>query len=226
MVAESVDPSFMEALRENGFYCSTDSKTFETFDSLYDYDLYPTWKSVLVGERPLSDYVTLLNHQHSKFNRNDYKLRFFENHDQERIFNLVSESKAKTWIAFMFFLKGWILIFNGIETKSKKLPDLFNKDVIEFDNTDDEMVLFIKELIGIKHSFDDKVIKQFEVKLIEGVITINYTFRNTDEEWLGLFDVDQVGVFNLEGNYSDLKTDDKYKGKFEMKKTYYLLRKE
>ena len=69
---------------------------------------------------------------------NYVKMRYLENHDQDRAKEIIpKESALRNWTAFLYFQKGATLLYAGQENQNETRPDLFNKDVINLDGSRD-----------------------------------------------------------------------------------------
>ena len=131
-LAESVHNSFGEEMRQRGLYCATDAEAFEAFDMEYEYDVRETFDAYLRGEAPLSAWTNALNAQETEYPANYNKLRFLENHDQQRIATLVrSDSDLANYTAMLYFLKGATLLYAGQEWADDHLPSLFEREPID-----------------------------------------------------------------------------------------------
>ncbi len=130
-LAESVEPEFVVYNRANGVPALSDSEIFQAFDISYDYDIFNTYRDCLTGKLPLSAYAQAVNAQEGIYPENYVKLRFLENHDRPRAAqNIPDPAAMENWLAFLYFQKGMVLLFNGQEVGAVHLPRLFEKDPI------------------------------------------------------------------------------------------------
>lgn len=137
-LSESVEPSFILELRERGMITLSDSEIFQAFDICYDYDIYGIFRSYLRGECRLSKYAEAVNMQEYIYPANYVKLRYLENHDQDRARAVIKGQDALlNWTAFIYFQKGTTLLYAGQENQNETRPDLFCKDVIRLDGEAD-----------------------------------------------------------------------------------------
>lgn len=65
------------------------------------------------------------------------KMRYLEDHNQDRVKNISEESALRNWTAFIYSHKGAMLIYAGQENQNETKSDLFNKDVIILDGGHD-----------------------------------------------------------------------------------------
>lgn len=149
-LSESVEPEFILDLRARGMTALSDSEIFQAFDMCYDYDIYKFFRQYLSGEGTLSQYVEVVNRQEYIYPANYVKLRFLENHDQERAKKIIpAEEALRNWTAFLYFQKGITLLYAGQENQNETRPDLFNKDAINLDGSSNISGL-LKQLYHIK----------------------------------------------------------------------------
>ena len=81
----------------------------------------------------MAEYAKILELQEGIYPANYIKLRFAENHDQPRLAHLLpNPTQRDCWTAFLAFLPGAFLIYGGQETGTDHLPNLFEKDVINW----------------------------------------------------------------------------------------------
>lgn len=149
-LSESVEPAFILDFRAKGITNLSDSEIYQAFDICYDYDIYELFREYLRGESPLSKYIEAVNRQEYIYPDNYVKLRYLENHDQDRAAKIITnESSLINWTAFIYFQKGTTLIYAGQENRNIVKPDLFYKDVINLDGKRD-MTALLSELYKIK----------------------------------------------------------------------------
>jgi glycosidase len=150
-LAESVEKEFVKEMRELGFEVASDSELYQAFDITYDYDIYRDFEDYFKKKAPLSKYVDRLNLQEMIYPKNYLKARTLENHDQVRLMKRTNDvAKTKNWITAVFMLKGVAFLNGGIETLTDHLPDLFNKDTIDWTKFDAEWIEQLKVLAGLK----------------------------------------------------------------------------
>ncbi len=122
---------------------------YQAFDLTYDYDSYDILRAHFEGKTSLEQYVNHFEYQKSAFDGN-VKLRFLENHDQERIAHYVSKEKLKAWTAFLFVQKGAILIYNGQEFALEERPDIFNEYVLDFSKGTSDFQEFFSSMLNLR----------------------------------------------------------------------------
>lgn len=198
-LSESVEPEFITDLRAKGMNCLSDAEIFQAFDICYDYDIYRDFRNYLSGEGPLGKYVESVNRQESIYPANYVKMRYLENHDQDRARQIIKEDSALlNWTAFIYFQKGITLLYAGQENQNETRPDLFHKDVINMDGSRD---------------ISDMLKRLYEVKKLPIVAQSSYHLSAIDG--LGVIVGEHrkiqgtqrlVGVFCFEGKSGSVET--------------------
>lgn len=144
-LSESIEPDFIRYLRRMGHTAHSDGEMYAAFDILYDYDLYPELKDYFQGKQSMKEFLKGYTRQEWILPDFYVKLRFLENHDQIRARDLIRENyRLKNATAFMMFLKGAWLFYNGQETGTAHKPDLFDPDPIEWEFNEDMIRLQTK----------------------------------------------------------------------------------
>lgn len=197
-LSESVEPEFITYLRSEGLIAHSDSEVYQVFDICYDYDIYKIFRNYLSGKCPLSAYTERVNLQESIYPANYVKLRYLENHDQDRAASFITTKEAlENWTAFVYFQKGMTLIYNGQETADANLPDLFNKDIVNW-KTGLDLSLYMKKLYKIKKN---------------PILTNStYSIKAYDEEDIAVAvhetkEGKLTGIFSFKGNTAEVKVD-------------------
>ena len=128
-LAESVFPQYTMEMRRHGIVSATDTELYRAFDMTYDYDVWPYFEGYLAGKNTLREYVNMINFQEEQYPGNYVKLRFLENHDQERFAGRVSEENIlRSWLAFTYFEKGATMLYSGSEFAPRHRVTLFDAD--------------------------------------------------------------------------------------------------
>ncbi|MDX9692436.1 MAG: hypothetical protein RBT45_08260, partial [Acholeplasmataceae bacterium] len=200
-LTESVEYGFIKYLRDLGYDCFSDSEMYKAFDICYDYDIFHYMNEYLKDGKKLSRWLEEIERQEVVYPKNYIKLRSFENHDQKRLRSKVRDHDHFMQMnALMFFLKGPAFIFNGQEHEIDHLPNLFEKDVIKW-NQDHSIEHFIQKLAFLKKQpiFTHG---NFNMHHKEDVAVISYTYN--DSFALGIFNVEmakEVMVPIKDGHY-------------------------
>lgn len=149
-LAESVEPEFIAHLRARGVTAHSDGELYQAFDICYDYDIFNTYRDVLTGKQPLEVYARAVMAQETMYPANYVKLRFLENHDRPRAAQAIRDPKAmENWLAFTYFQRGMPMLFAGQEVGADHLPQLFEKDPVDWNGSADHTPL-LKKLRKIK----------------------------------------------------------------------------
>ncbi len=197
-LSESVEPDFIKYLRANGMNALSDSEVFQAFDVCYDYDIHSIFRSYIAGECPLSTYVEHVNMQEYIYPVNYVKLRYLENHDQDRAKSFIHNEEALiNWTAFIYFQKGMTLLYCGQETEDDNRPSLFDKDNVKWNTGFD--------LSGLMS-------KLYEFKKNPVLTDSTYTLKAFDDKDIivGKHVSDNgtiIGVFNFKGGQAEVEVD-------------------
>ncbi len=184
-LSESVEPGYILENRFHNRICLSDAEIYQAFDVAYDYDIYCDFIGYLRGENSLQQYVDKINMQEYIYPDNYVKLRFLENHDQERIRAFIPDRGIRrNWTAFLYFQKGMTLLYAGQEMENISRPDLFNKDNIEW-NTGSDISDFLSSLYKIKKQ---KILAdgEYHVEIIDDVV-LHARYRTRDDQLDGYF---------------------------------------
>jgi glycosidase len=191
-LTESVEYGFIKYLRDQGYDCSSDSQMYDAFDICYDYDIFHYMNEYLKDGKKLSRWLEEIERQEVIYPKNYVKLRSFENHDQKRLRSKVRDhNHFIQMMALMFFLKGPAFIYNGQEHEIDHYPNLFEKDVIPW-NEEKSIETFIQKLSFLKKQ-PRFAYGNFNIHHKEEVAVISYTYQDTFA----------LGIFNLE-NQTDV----------------------
>jgi glycosidase len=211
LLGESVDAGYVDYLRYHGYSCLSDSQCFQVFDALYEYDTRLQFNAYLSKEADLENFREALRLQERIYPVDYIKARNVENHDNHRIRHYTGDyAKSLQWIAYCFFSKGIAFMQYGIETGTDHLPDLFEKDPVDWTKIDPELVYWIKGLAKMKK--DPIFAQNHGYKIIshkEDVLHIEY--ESKERKFVGILNVgNATGKLNVElpdGTYSHLITD-------------------
>ncbi len=189
-LTESIEYDFINTMRRQGYSAYSDCEMYSVFDICYDYDIYNDLMEYFIGGGELKNYLNSLNRQESIYPDNYIKLHFLENHDRPRAHLMIKDRDALiNWTAFLFFMKGSTLIFNGQEVGDKHYISLFDKDTVDWnlddDKTDLSEIMRIMYRIKKKEIFKDGYFKckEKEDGIIEAVI------ENRNRKIVGVFGV-------------------------------------
>lgn len=151
MIGESVHPDFRKHILDLGYDVLDEASLYNYFDILYDYDVFPAFQKAMHGEITLSNYMDKIIEQEQKLPMGYVKLRYIEKHDMPRIMSYFKNKEASfCGIALIYMLRGMTFLYNGIETLSDHQISLFDKDDIEWDKKEEDVVSFISKLSLLK----------------------------------------------------------------------------
>ena len=207
-LSESIEPGFITYLRSQNLVAHTDREVFEVFDIAYDYDIFGTFQAALKGKRSLSDYAAAVNGQEALYQDHYVKLRYLENHDQDRAAKIISDDRQlRNWTAFCYFQKGMTLLYAGQEVAQSHRPNLFDLDRICW-NTGKDLSALMTRLSQIKQNpiFTDS---RYSVAALPGNVLVAVHDRK-GEKLVGVFcmgDVQtEVQVPLNDGSYENFIT--------------------
>lgn len=194
-LGESIDLAFRSSLLKSNVLCSSDDESYRVFDALYDYDTFPFWQRYVKGEITSFEYFSKVEAQEKLYPKNYIKLRFFENHDQKRLADVVKDFHTRmNWIAFSFFSKGMTLLYAGVEFQDQQESSLFDKDLINF-NKEKSIEEFIKKLTSFNKMIN---VNEYQYSLdytsLEGFVSVKW---NKSEQTPGKVK-SYIGFFNFE----------------------------
>ncbi len=133
-VSESLHPSFIEHVKKLGFNAHSDLEMYEVFDACYDYDVDEYFRSYLNSDSTIEKWLKEVEKQEAIYPDNYIKIRYLENHDQNRIASYINDvNQIINLTALSFFLRGTPFVYAGQEYLNNEKPDLFEYDPIDYD---------------------------------------------------------------------------------------------
>ena len=207
-LAESIERHFLQDLRAEGVLAHSDAEVFQAFDLSYDYDVYLEFRDYIKGDAPLSKYVHMLNIQDSSYPENYIKMKFLENHDQDRAASFITNpNDLKQWTAFNYLQKGATLIFNGQEVQAERVPELFEKDPINWD-ADKDISDYMTHLAQLQKDYIPVSNDRYHLMAHDTLDTVQLSFDKKDRTIIGVFNLkENTGEVNVEmtdGSYTNL----------------------
>lgn len=185
-LAESVDADFQTYLLSQNQYCSKDEELYPTFDILYNYNCFRDFERFYKtnDESFLIKAISTINKE-SEQNPLLLRANCLENHDNPRIASYFNGDVLDALTAFAFFLKGSMFIQYGQERNHDHLPELFEKDPVDWHSLNIDKESFFKELANFKHKHLDSLNNQ----TIERIDYLVYkvTRWNDNNKIVGLF---------------------------------------
>lgn len=193
-LAESVHAGFIEYRRKHGLSAISDSEVYRGFDLTYVYDIFPILQAAVKGDVPVSRYLEMLRFQEAIYPGNFVKMRYVENHDNERIMKTApTRAQALAWTAFEAFNRGAFLIYGGEESADDHTPSLFDIDKIEWKNY--ELSGFLTKLTSLKK----------DSAQVNGVFTITADEPAIQAVW-EWEDANLFGIFNVSSRHGSTDT--------------------
>lgn len=207
-LAESIERHFLQDLRSEGIIAHSDAEVFEAFDLSYDYDVYLEFREYIDGTAPLSKYVHVLNLQDSSYPMNYVKMKFLENHDQDRATSFIkNKNDLMQWTAFNYLQKGATLIFNGQEVQAETVPAPFEKDPINWD-AEKDISDYMTHLAQLQKDYIPFENERYQLKADDATDTVKMYFTNPNRKLVGVFNLkEQTGETSVDlkdGTYTNL----------------------
>lgn len=144
---EKLKPVFMLAEAEEPEHHN------RAFDMSYSWELLHIMNSIAKGEMTADKIDTVLQKNRERFPENSYRMRFTTNHDENSWNRTVFErlgGGVKTFAVLTATLSGMPLIYSGQEVGLDKPLEFFEKDVIEWTDSDN-FTEFYQKLLTVKH---------------------------------------------------------------------------
>ncbi len=206
-LSEGSSPEFAHMMRKRSWYAASDVEDYKAFDITYDFDVHPSFERYLSGEGALAQYVDGLQRQQARFPANYIKLHYIENHDLAPIADLIKDSEQlEQWTAFIYFIKGATLIYNGQEFRNTtRLPV---GEPVLFDRTEDpDFTALLKTMMKIKKlPIVLKGVFSIDMPLMDSMIAAR--FEKGGEKLIGLFNMrvlkGEIDVDLPDGVYKNL----------------------
>lgn len=188
-LAESVHKDFVKYLRDAGFIAHSDPELHQAFDITYDYDGFEYLENFFRGRGELKEYLKYLYLQETLYPKEAIKLRFLENHDQERIGALIPDREIlKNWVVFYSLLPGATLVWAGQEYLVKERTNFFERKLIDWESGDAEFYGFFKNVLRAAKKIKEKCDRFMVEEIKPGVVKI--TWRSPKEEFKTILNLD------------------------------------
>lgn len=188
-LAESVHKSFVKYLRDRGFTAHSDPELHQAFDLTYDYDGFEYLEDYFRGRGELREYLKYLYLQETLYPKEAIKLRFLENHDNERIGAIVSHPDIlRNWVVFYTLVPGATLVWAGQEILIRRRTDFFEREILDWENGDYEFCKFFKNVIQVAKEIKQKCNRFGIEELKPGVVKI--AWQGSNEEYGAVLKLD------------------------------------
>lgn len=192
-IAESVHLSHIRETRKSGYVCHSDAELHCVFDYTYEYDSFGLFEMVLKDISKLSQYIYFIKNQMYQYPDHAMKLRFLENHDISRAASIFENlNQLKNWTVFTFFIPGANLVYAGQEYALQKLPNLFEKDVVDWENKDDEFLIFFTQIIKLSKDITTSPLKFDIHDLGDSLVMIEWSRAQEVVIFLNLSNVEKI----------------------------------
>jgi len=120
---------------------------------------------IIKNDYPASYLGETLRKEFFRYPREALKMRFTENHDEERTAALYNNEQVRLLTFITFTLPGVPMVYAGQEVRATERPSLFEKSQINWLQADDGLTNLIKEMNVIRH--ENSVLKEGVYKLLE-----------------------------------------------------------
>ncbi len=149
-LAESVHKEFVIECRRRGHYAASDPELHAAFDLTYDYDGRSELEAAWNGQRSLGYYLKHLEVQEALYPDTAVKLRFLENHDQERAAARFGRgSRLRNWSLLSMLLPGAYMAYMGEELAMDRRIGLFDREPILPEDGDPSFASFFAEALSL-----------------------------------------------------------------------------
>jgi glycosidase len=120
------------------------------FDATYDWSLYHTLKSIRKGEEKAERAIDLVLEKEAQYPRGSLRMRFIENHDEQRAAKIFGLQGYRPFATFIFTQRGTPLIYAGQEAADTVKPTLFDKVEVPWSEADLQVTEFYQELTRLR----------------------------------------------------------------------------
>lgn len=172
-LAESVHPSFLLHMRDEGFPAWSEAELHDAFDLTYDYDGWQRLEQVWAGKRPLAYYLDYLEIQRAAYPAWARKIRYLENHDQRRAAARFGRGKRlEAWTALYQLLPGCTFTYMGQEYAIDEYPTLFEKDPVPWETGDPRFKEEFARIFSATQAIKADAPRFSYTELAEGVVLL------------------------------------------------------
>jgi len=121
-----------------------------TFDATYDWTLYYTLLDIRKGRLNAEAAVDTVLVREAQYPRGSLRLRFLENHDQQRAAKVFGYPELKPFAVFIFTIGGIPLLYAGQETADTLRINLFDKIEARWDKGYPDARAFYQSLTTLR----------------------------------------------------------------------------
>ena len=120
------------------------------FDATYDWSLYHTLKLIRKGEEDAEKAIDLVLKKEKEYPKGSLRMRFIENHDEQRAAKVFGLRGYKPFATFVFTQRGLPLLYAGQEAADTVKPTLFDKVEVNWEDADFEVRAFYHKLVHLR----------------------------------------------------------------------------
>jgi alpha-amylase len=122
----------------------------KAFDATYDWDLLYKMQDVRRGKAAAGELADLIALQEKLYPEGSVLLRFLENHDLPRAADRFGVRAFRPFAVLAFTASGIPLIYNGQEMGMRKWPDLFEKEILDWQSGSSSVLGFYRRLVKLR----------------------------------------------------------------------------
>jgi glycosidase len=191
----------------------------KAFEMTYGWDIHRMMNKVYKGEKSASDLKKLVLDDQKKFQDYAYRMQFTSNHDENTWngseFERLGDA-AEMFAVFTYVIPGMPLIYNGQEAGFNKRLDFFEKDLIDWKESDftkfySKLNIIKEENKAIWNGLNGGSIDFIENSKDENGIVI--LRNNLDNKLLAIFNINsqeksiKIESEKIVGNYIDFENN-------------------
>ena len=120
------------------------------FDATYDWSLYHKLKEIRREEAKAEEAIDLVLEKEVEFPKGALRLRFLENHDEQRAAKVFGVPGFEPYATFIFTLSGLPMLYAGQEAADTVKPTLFDKVEVNWGEAKPEVKNFYRNLIRLR----------------------------------------------------------------------------
>mmetsp|Transcript_21796 Transcript_21796/g.88770 ORF Transcript_21796/g.88770 Transcript_21796/m.88770 type:complete len:454 (-) Transcript_21796:683-2044(-) len=130
-LAESTGPSMIRSCRRMGIPMASEAQLHQAFELCYQYNIFKVAQRCSKGLEEAATLLDVLRLEEASEQPEFVKLRFVDNHDQPRIYDIArSTESANAWLAFSAFIRGAFLVHHGTESFEDRQSSLFDREPV------------------------------------------------------------------------------------------------
>lgn len=125
----------------------------KAFHLSYAWNIRQSLIRTLHYEQPLKAFQTVVEQESNIYPHNSLRMRFSENHDLQRSIRVFGSEKSKLAALLSFTIPGVPMIYAGQEIGVDQKPSLFEKEPVNWQDKDAEIVEFYQKLINFRRDY-------------------------------------------------------------------------